>query len=134
MKNKFGFIPIALPVLVMVLIIGLINLTGPQTAQAQAVADVSEEDARLDTLTVTGGGAMSLSPAFKADVANYTYKVDNTVTSVMFAAATEGYTVAYEMEGEPTGWEITTGEVTLGAANARRCGQRQSCDYGHGKC
>ncbi len=34
MKNKFGFIPIVLPVLVMVLIIGLINMTGPQGAQA----------------------------------------------------------------------------------------------------
>ena len=28
MKNRFGFIPIVLPVLVMVLIIGLINMTG----------------------------------------------------------------------------------------------------------
>ena len=35
MKNKFGFIPIVLPVLVMVLIIGLINMTGPQSTQAQ---------------------------------------------------------------------------------------------------
>ena len=53
MKNKFGFIPIVLPVLVMVLIIGLINLTGPQVAQAQE--DVSESDARLTALSLTYG-------------------------------------------------------------------------------
>ena len=40
MKNKFGFIPIVLPVLVMVLIIGLINVTGPQSAQAQTPATI----------------------------------------------------------------------------------------------
>ena len=79
MKNKFGFIPIVLPVLVMVLIIGLINLAGPQNAQAQAVGNVDEVDARLSALSLTVG---TLSPAFAPDVANYTAMVDNSVTSV----------------------------------------------------
>ena len=77
MKNKFGFIPIVLPVLVMVLIIGLINLTGPQTAQAQQAGNVDEVDARLSALTLSVG---MLSPDFAAaNVANYTAKVDYTV-------------------------------------------------------
>ena len=90
MKNRFGFIPIVLPVLVMVLIIGLINLTGPQIAQAQE-ADVSEEDARLSALTLTydGGtaGAINvLSPTFMADRGSYTAMVDYDVTAVTLTA------------------------------------------------
>ena len=38
MKNKFGFIPIVLPVLVMVLIIGLINIGNAPWVQAHVDA------------------------------------------------------------------------------------------------
>ncbi len=89
MKNRFGFIPIVLPAIVMVLIIGLINLAGPQAAQAQAAGDVSDEDARLSALTVTlttGGNAVMLSPEFAANRANYTAAVDYTVDSVTVTA------------------------------------------------
>ncbi len=54
MKSKFGFIPIVLPVLVMVLIIGLINMTGPQGAQAQTPPTVNV------TFTVLGSDGMNL--------------------------------------------------------------------------
>ena len=113
MKNKFGFIPIVLPVLVMVLIIGLINLAGPQTAQAQAVGDVSEEDARLSDLTAT---VVTLSPEFAPGVANYSAKADYTVTTVDIAGtAATGYTPTYELsDSPPTGWSISGGSVTLG--------------------
>ena len=123
MKNKFGFIPIVLPVLVMVLIIGLINLAGPQTAQAQG--NVSERDARLSNLTLTyadqadtpvnipvpltqkTGGSMG----FLTGVADYTAVVDNAVTSVTVAgeAAMTGYTVTFATEA-PDG---TSGTMAL---------------------
>ena len=114
MKNRFGFIPIVLPAIVMVLIIGLINLAGPQAAQAQATGDVSEEDARLSALTVSVG---MLSPEFAANRANYTAKVDYTVATVDVAGtpATTGYTATYALSASPpTGWSISGGSVTLG--------------------
>ena len=107
MKNRFGFIPIVLPVLVMVLIIGLINLTGPQTAQAQE-ADVSEEDARLSALSLTYTDAASpantinvLSPAFMADRGSYTAMVDYDVAALtLTATGPTGYNVGYGADGK----------------------------------
>ncbi len=94
MKNKFGFIPIVLPVLVMVLIIGLINLAGTQTAQAQE-ADVSEEDARLTSLslTYTEGGTASdnlLMPDFEPGRGDYTAMVDYQVSTVTLTPGLDG--------------------------------------------
>ena len=120
MKNKFGFIPIVLPVLVMVLIIGLINLTGPQTAQAQQAGNVDEVDARLSALTLTVG---MLSPVFAADVANYTAKVDNTVPSVDVTGtpAESDYTATYSLSSSPpSGWSISGNSVTLGVPGTAR--------------
>lgn len=127
MKNRFGFIPIVLPVLVMVLIIGLINLTGPQTAQAQE-ANVSNEDARLSALSLTYGTdpnvVQLLSPKFMADRGDYTAMVDYDVTSVTLTATgplaadgttenTTDYTVAVSSAGAETG--ITAGANTITA-------------------
>ena len=117
MKNKFGFIPIVLPVLVMVLIIGLINLAGPQAAQAQATGDVSEEDARLSTLAVTlttGGNAVMLSPEFAANMANYTAKVDYTVDSVT-VAATPADDTNYTATMGASGANTVAAETPIGA-------------------
>ena len=97
MKNRFGFIPIVLPAIVMVLIIGLINLAGPQAAQAQG--NVDDPDARLETLTVAPG---ELTPEFAPDVANYTVMVDNSVTSV---TVTPGGDV---VDDGGTNWTVAT--------------------------
>ena len=96
MKNKFGFIPIVLPVLVMVLIIGLINLTGPQTTQAQEM--MNDREARLKSLTLkyaqegesdAASASISVpltqgsgSEGFLSGVDDYKAMVDNAVTIV----------------------------------------------------
>lgn len=135
MKNRFGFIPIVLPAIVMVLIIGLINLTGPQPAQAQG--DVSERDARLSNLTLTYTDAVPAnisvpltqksggSVGFLSSVADYTASVDNAVVAATVTgthpnpgAAAGQYAVAYSLApGAPTGWSVdpTTGAVTIPA-------------------
>ncbi len=123
MKNRFGFIPIVLPAIVMVLIIGLINLTGPQAAQAQG--NVEERDARLSKLTLTYADARTTpgprnipvpltqkdsgSMGFLSSVADYTASVDSAVTSVTVAAtAPTGYVVRYYPGG-------TLGDFSAGA-------------------
>lgn len=122
MKNRFGFIPIVLPAIVMVLIIGLINLTGPQAAQAQE-ADVSEEDARLSalSLTYTGGPANILMPTFMSDRGNYTAMVEYDVTGVTLAAtAPTGYTATYGSMGAVTtaaGTPLGTLTIASGASD-----------------
>ena len=90
MKNRFGFIPIVLPAIVMVLIIGLINMTGPQAAQAQE--DTSDTAARLTSLTMTYVDARQTPgvslPIFQSNgtegftprVGRYTATVDNAVS------------------------------------------------------
>ena len=118
MKSKFGFIPIVLPVLVMVLIIGLINIGSAPWVQAHdpTVPDdtaphgdpehrhnVGENHPRLSGITVFDsstdaaipGGA--LMPDFDADVSSYkvsaTYDVEAitlTATAGDNASDTEG--------------------------------------------
>ena len=124
MKNRFGFIPIVLPAIVMVLIIGLINLTGPQGVQAQAAtSDVSEEDARLTalSLTYTGGPANILMPAFMSDRGDYTAMVEYDVTGVTLAAtAPTGYTATYGSTGAvttATGTPIGALTIASGTSN-----------------
>ena len=109
MKNRFGFIPIVLPAIVMVLIIGLINLGGPQDAQAQTLG---ANDPQLATLTFqegdgsddpgqTGGTAINLTQApdpstpdaaddneFAVAFSRYTASVDYDVTSTVVQATT----------------------------------------------
>ena len=118
MKNKFGFIPIVLPVLVMVLIIGLINLTGvTQTAQADTI---NANGPKLDSLTLTlvspnsvingdtigGSGADfplnrvpvpdPVDTGFDADTGDYTAAVPFGAIYVTVAATgANGATVAY---------------------------------------
>ena len=99
MKSKFGFIPIVLPVLVMVLIIGLINLGGPQGAQAQQ-ASLGDTDPRLspDGLTVTPAGGAAITPtrdsAGSVGVSGtstmYMASVDYEDTTVSVTATAEG--------------------------------------------
>ncbi len=124
MKNRFGFIPIVLPAIVMVLIIGLINLAGPQAAQAQE--DTSNADARLTGLTMTyvDGGVSGDLPIFQSNgtegftprVGRYTATVDNAVESVTVAAvAPDGYTAAAPVvTGANTDLTLTNaGKTTL---------------------
>ncbi len=99
MKSKFGFIPIVLPVLVMVLIIGLINIGSAPWVQAHedaaehmhSMEDIANHP-HLSALTLTerhrqddgtftnGDSALSLVPGFNLSVLNYTvsapYDVD----------------------------------------------------------
>ena len=93
----------------MVLIIGLINLTGPQAAQAQQAADVAEEDAQLTSLTLTYNDGASniniLSPAFEPSHGSYTATVDYSVNSVSVTAVpadNEGYTANAAGSGKNT--------------------------------
>ena len=147
MKNKFGFIPIVLPVLVMVLIIGLINLTGPQGVQAQG--NVDESDARLKSLTLmyaqqgeTDAEASipvpltqegSGSEGFLSSVADYTAMVDNAVTRVTVdgmhpdEGTVQGeFRVVYSIVDSRTSpWSVVeeTGVVTLGTEAGPNAGK-----------
>lgn len=119
MKNRFGFIPIVLPAIVMVLIIGLINLAGPQGVQAQAVANVAEEDARLTALSLTHTETTAsdnlLMPAFEPGRGNYTATVDYQVTSATVAGtAGTGYTATYAFDGANTGTGATIDTTNAG--------------------
>lgn len=118
MKNRFGFIPIVLPAIVMVLIIGLINLTGPQNAQAQQAGNVDAVDARLETLTLTPG---VLSPTFAADVANYTAMVDNSVASVTVGGTPDDDTTYTATMGATGANDVTAG-TPLGAVTLTNAG------------
>ena len=97
MKSKFGFIPIVLPVLVMVLIIGLVNIGNTPWVQAhdddaEHTHNVGANHPRLGGITVndssTGaaipGGA--LMPAFDAEVSSYEVSATYNVESVHVAA------------------------------------------------
>ena len=131
MKNRFGFIPIVLPAIVMVLIIGLINLAGPQATQAQ---DVNVREARLKSLTLTyeeAGTSNDIpvtlrkkngSEGFASDVADYTAEVDNAVANVDVAGVAvnpddtgdttdRGYLVAVTSLHEAVGASAGTGDV-----------------------
>ena len=84
MKNRFGFIPIVLPVIVMVLIIGLINLGEAQRAQAHDDAtshthSIGPNDQQLTDLRVDG--CSSLSPAFDGTQASYECVVEYAVST-----------------------------------------------------
>ncbi|MCY4654493.1 MAG: cadherin-like beta sandwich domain-containing protein [Dehalococcoidia bacterium] len=110
----------------MVLIIGLINLTGPQGAQAQEM--MNDREARLKSLTLTYTDTAPLqaevtlrkkngSAGFASDVAEYTAEVDNAVTAVTVNGehATPGtengtYAVTYVVT-DPDG---TDAAITLG--------------------
>ena len=84
MKNRFGFIPIVLPVLVMVLIIGLINLTGvAQTpvVEAQEAPRLSDLELTYDVGNATGG-TVDLSPSFTPGRMSYEAYVDHDTTDV----------------------------------------------------
>ena len=143
MKNRFGFIPIVLPAIVMVLIIGLITMTGPQAAQAQG--DVDEEDARLKSLTLkydsddSGAEAEVDVPLvqkdsggddFLAGVADYTAEVDNDVTNVAVAGVAKmpsgnqendgGYEVSYKYKIGSADTQVSSdGTVTIGEASGK---------------
>ena len=108
MKNKFGFIPIVLPVLVMVLIIGLINLGGPQEAEAQTIGGTDPQLTSLAVTRHTGDGtdpaaSGALVPAdaaltqtdddggaFAATYLDYTLDVAYQVTSTVVVATPDG--------------------------------------------
>ena len=114
MKNKFGFIPIVLPVLVMVLIIGLINMTGPQNAQAQNPARIQ--------ITFLGSnaanGAVDASYQGIVDATDTADGVAATATRVLILATPEDYTlddieVLVQTESIRIIAEATDGEVSL---------------------
>ena len=96
MKSKFGFIPIVLPVLVMVLIIGLINIGNAPWVQAHEddgaehthnipsthprLSSLELTHANADGTTVATPGTITWMPVFNADVSEYkvsaTYDVE----------------------------------------------------------
>lgn len=111
MKSKFGFIPIVLPVLVMVLIIGLINIGNAPWVQAHTDAtshthNIPATHPRLgdDGLTLSHvnadrtaavpSGVITLMPAFNPDVSSYkasaTYDVDIINVAATPAGVTQG--------------------------------------------
>ena len=95
MKNRFGFIPIVLPAIVMVLIIGLINLAGPQGAQAQQL--VATGDPQLTALTVNTAEVSRLDGSTG---------ISNTSTSYMAS-------VNYEVTSAVVGFTPSNGSATL---------------------
>ena len=115
MKNKFGFIPIVLPVLVMVLI-GLINMTGPQNAQAQ-----TPNPAEI-VITFLGSnaanGAVDASYQGIIDVTDAADGVAATATRELNLAPPEDYTlddieVLVQTQSIRMIAEVTDGEVSL---------------------
>ena len=139
MKNKFGFIPIVLPVLVMVLIIGLINLGGPQDAQAQTIG-ATDPQLASGGLTVTrhtgdgtnpsdsgalvpAGAALTQTDddggAFEPTYLDYTLDVAYQVTSTVVGAtpdSTNGGTVS--LSSSPLRPSTTTRDAGTGAVTA----------------
>ena len=139
MKSKFGFIPIVLPVLVMVLIIGLINIGNAPWVQAHDDAaehmhNIPADHPLLDTLAITQinvdgtaagpfDGAFTWAPAFDSDTADgrtSRYKVSAVydVEAISVTATAEGSPNDGTVEVRITrnGRVLDSGDGTAGSA------------------
>ena len=96
MKSKFGFIPIVLPVLVMVLIIGLINIGSAPWVQAdhdaenEHVHNIGSTHPQLASLAVaastTEATPQTLTPGFSVEVSSYKVSATYDVEAITLTA------------------------------------------------
>lgn len=128
MKNRFGFIPIVLPAIVMVLIIGLINMTGvSQTPVVEAQSDPRLMDLSM-TYNVTGGPTDAASvelmrsggTGFSPTRTEYTVGVDNDASTLVVSVEAG------------SGYEVEAGSSPTGAAEARAAVATVSLTDGEG--